>query len=138
MFNKREKYQLDVIEVKDYFLGLFSLEIDNMSRNLDENKTLEMQETALKCLKNLYHLLKYGKIKVYQDDLLKECPLDYMNQLIKFYKCFWHGDYLECCRQLDEIFYVYPFTVAIKKNMLYLFYETVEKVETISHQHNNF
>lgn len=116
--------KLKQIEAKNYFNIFYDGVFDD-----DTN-----QEKAEKCLKEFYDVLKGNQIKLYRAKVNKN-RLAYMLQFYRFKQAFKRQDYVECCRQVEELLTFYPMSKPLRINMLYLFYETIGKMESVSHKY---
>lgn len=88
---------------------------------------MESQEIAYTHLDKVRKCLSSDEIVVFLDSEETNDCFGYTKQLYEFKFFFLQGDYIECCRQLEELADRVTFTLAIKNNLLYLFHETLEK-----------
>lgn len=111
------------IEAKDYF----NIFYDGISDDVTD------QEKAKNCLKEFYGVLKGNQIRLYQAKVNKN-RLAYMLQFYCFKEAFKRQNYVECCRQIEELVTFYPMTKPLRINMIYLFHETIGKMESVTHK----
>lgn len=93
------------IEAKDYFNIFYDDIFDDVTD----------QEKAKNCLKAFYDVLKGNQIRLYQAKVNKN-RLAYMLQFYRFKEAFKRQNYVECCRQVEELVTFYSMTKPLRIN----------------------
>lgn len=84
-------------------------------------------------MSDFYLFLENSDVKL-EPDSIKGNRLNYLEQCCRLKLSSIRGDYVECCRQLEEIVTFYDFTFSLKQIMLYLLHEFFSQILSVNHQ----